>query len=183
MLVLPAGQQARLVRSRLLFVVPDRKVPRASYVPPGRSLHLVDIENLMGGPMNGRFALEAASRAFRELAGVQPRDHVLVGVNPKLGLAAMTCWPDGKVLLGTGPDGADRILLGEVQDLAWIAARYDRIVIGSGDGIFAPTARGLRNLGLPVIVVSGEFSLAHCLAQAADAISILPEVHPMKVVA
>lgn len=183
MMILPAGQEAGLVRPRRLFVVPDRQIPRASHVPPGRSLHLVDIENLMSGPLRGRFALEAASRSFRELASVQPHDHALIGVNPKLGFETKSCWPDGLVLLGSGPDGADRVLLDAVRDLTWVAERYDRIVIGSGDGIFARFAQGVRKFGVPVIVVSGEFSLSHCLAEAADAISILPEIHPLKVVA
>ncbi len=183
MIVLPAGQHAKLIRPRRLYVVPKRRVARAGYVPPGRSLHLVDLENLMGGPGQGEVAVKVASRAFRELAGVRARDHVLVGVNPRLGADAKLSWPDGLVLLGTGPDGADRALLCQIEDRMWVAKRYDRIVIGSGDGIFAPAASGFRDFGLAVVVVSREYSLSHRLAQAADAISILPEVHPLKVVA
>ena len=32
-----------------LYAVPERRIGREAYVPAGRTLHLVDLENLMNG--------------------------------------------------------------------------------------------------------------------------------------
>ncbi|MFG1690570.1 NYN domain-containing protein [Gemmatimonadota bacterium] len=137
----------------------------------------------MGDPLQGRFALKAASSSFRELAHVRIGDHVLIGVNPNLGFEAKLNWPDGLLLLGNGPNGAGRALLRQIKDLRWVARRFDRIVIGSGDGVFASVAHRFREFGLPVVVVSREHSLSYRLAAAADGISLMPEIQPLEVVA
>ena len=183
MVISPAGQIASPLRPRHIYVQPERRIERAAYVPPGRTLHLLDLENLMGGPMSGPIALIQASLAFRQLAVVRATDLVVVGVNPHLGYSAKACWPDGLVVLGLGPDGADRALLKQVENARWTAARFDRVVIGSGDGVFAESATRLRELGIPVVVISRESSLSHLLARSVDAVSILPEIKPMQVVA
>ena len=71
-------------RSRHLYIVPDRRVARRGYAPPGRALHLVDPENLMGGPFEGRAAIRAALEAFHDVAGVGPLDLVTISTNPAL---------------------------------------------------------------------------------------------------
>src|SRR4051794_35314488 len=80
----PFGQASS---TELWEPVPPRNRPRAGFVPAGRTLHLVDVENLMGGPLSGPVALREAVAAYHDLAPVRPRDHVIVGVNPQLALA------------------------------------------------------------------------------------------------
>ena len=165
---------------RHLHCVAERRIPRAKHVPAGRSLHLVDIENLMGGPRAGPAAILRAVSDYREAAPVTVGDHVIIGTNPNLGVAAHACWPSVRLVVRGGPDGADIALLEEVKNDRWVASRYDRIVVGSGDGVFAVVAKTFRRHGLAVGVVSREQSLSYALARAATFVRILPDPAPTK---
>ena len=90
----------------------------------------------MGGPRAGPAAILRAVSDYREAAPVAVGDHVIIGTNPNLGVVANACWPSARLVVRGGPDGADIALLGEVKDDCWVAARYDRIVVGSGDSVF-----------------------------------------------
>lgn len=168
------AEQKSLVRTRHLYLVPDRKIQRAKYVPAGRALHLIDLENLMGGPFGGRNILRATSDAFRETAQLKPGDHVIVGVNPALALEAGLAWPQALLVRGAGPDGADLALLDQVADVARVGERFDRVVIGSGDGIFSSTAAALQDLGVSVGVVSREDGCSYRLARSVSCLRFLP---------
>ncbi len=61
--------------------------------------------------------------------------------------------------------------------------RYDRIVVGSGDGIFEAVVRVYRTYGLPVGVVSRQRSLSYVLGAAASFVRLLPDIDPTEVVA
>jgi hypothetical protein len=147
---------------------------RAAFVPAGRTLHLVDVENLMGGPLAGPIALRSSLAAYRSLARVHPLDHIVVGVNPAMAIGVYEVWPTARLATRGGPDGADLALLAQVSDIEWTARRYDRVVIGSGDGIFAAAAAGLRAAGVEVIVVSRASSLSMNLAAMASVTLVLP---------
>jgi len=162
-------------KRRHLYCIPRRVVRREPWVPGGRTLHLIDIENLMGGPLQGLEALHSACRVYRELVGLRPHDHVVVACNSALAMPAGLAWHKSRILVGNGPDGADIALLGQLKDLEWTASRYDRVVVGSGDGIFAKAVRGLTQLGIPVGVTSRPHALAYLLASAATFVVFLPE--------
>ena len=166
-----------------LSLVPDRRVERCGYVPPGRSLHLLDLENLMGGPYCGARALESASDAYRRIAPVGVYDHVIVAANRHLIFDAARCWPGSQALVGDGPDGADLALISAASNVAEVARRFDRIVIGSGDGIFHSLATRYGALGLEVGVVATPSGLAHVLARQASFVRFLPEAPRFRIVA
>ena len=63
-----------------------------------------------------------------------------------------------------------------VKDTGWVAARYDLIVVGSGDGIFEVVVRKFRPCGLAVGVVSRRGSLSCVLGATASFVRILPDV-------
>ena len=128
----------------------------------------------MGGPFAGRAALKEASDAFRVAAHVLGCDHVVVGANPSLAVEAGLEWPGARLLVRGGPDGADLALEESVEDVTWHARRYDRVVIGSGDGRFSTIAESFKAAGIPVGVVATERSLALVLAQAATFVALLP---------
>lgn len=161
---------------RSLYAVPERRVPRAAFVPAGRSLHLVDVENLMGGPQLGDTALREALAGYRTSAPVTEGDHVIIGANPRLGPAAKTAWPGARLVVSGGPDGADIALLDAVRDIDFIAARYDRIVVGSGDGVFEVVVREFRSRGLAVGVVSLRQGLSFALGTSASFVRLMPEI-------
>src|SRR5689334_3314319 len=102
-----------------------------------RTLHLVDIENLVGDPKApAAIVLDVLDR-YLHLAGYRDGDHVVIAANP--GLMARVAFDlpvPCNVHAARGENGADLALLAQVEP-SRVAARYDRLVIGSGDGAFA----------------------------------------------
>lgn len=137
----------------------------------------------MGGPNRGHVALRRALADYREAAAVTDSDHVIIGANPRLGLAAKASWPSARLVVRAGPDGADIALIETVRDVRFVAARYDRIVVGSGDGVFESVARAYRSCGLAVGVVSRQRSLSYALGVCASFVRFLPDAETAEVVA
>ena len=120
--------------------------------PAGRTLHVIDVENLVGGSAAGPAAVGPALAAYRSTAPVGLDDHAVIGAGPTLAVAAGLAWPGCQLRIGRGIDGADRALLDAVEP-AFAASHYDRVVIGSGDHAFVPLVAALRARGVPVVVV------------------------------
>jgi len=143
---------------------------RLEYFPDGRQLHCVDIENCMGGPSRGRPALEWAAEAYRRAASVRAQDHIIVAADRSLVFDCHEVFPRARILAGTGPDGADQALLATLTDpgLPWIAQRFDRVVIGSGDHAFSFAARRLVDLGVEVGIVAIPGSISGALVRCSS---------------
>lgn len=120
-----------------------------------RTLHLLDLENLVGGRVN-RVTTTQAWRAYEIRVGIDRDDQVVVGAAGGPALDAFLAIPRTVQLLAPVPacDAVDQALLA-----AWpvneVASRYDRVVIGSGDHIFTSYAAQLRLRGVKVDVATG----------------------------
>jgi hypothetical protein len=120
-----------------------------------RALHLVDLENLVGGPTAADKTIE---RVWGAYYGGIPRgttDQVLVGSSRFF--ARRTWWmlPAGiQRRVRDGKDGGELAILDEV-DLDHLVERFGRLVIASGDGRFAELARAARGRGVHVHQVTG----------------------------
>ncbi len=123
---------------------------------PGQTLHLVDLENLLYGSC---FCTEAAvavlHRSYRRLAGCVDQDRVVLATGSSAAEAgAWFGWPgQPRRLVRSGLDGADRELLSVLDELA-IEDRFQRVVLASGDGIFAAPCAALLARGVHVTVVA-----------------------------
>jgi hypothetical protein len=119
-----------------------------------RTLHLVDLENLVGDPRaNGATAL-ATFDSYLELAHWHHDDHVILASNPAFISRVMYDLPvPASVHCARGADSADVMLL-SLAPTELVTKRYQRLVIGSGDGIFAGRARAVRERGIAVDVVA-----------------------------
>lgn len=166
---------AAVVQVRGLYAVPERKADRADYVPAGRALHLVDVENLMGGPSSGVGQMVDVFERYRIAAPFSAGDHVVIAANPVIALDAKVAWPEARLLARRGRDGADIGLLEEVADVQFGGTRYDTIVVGSGDGVFEIVAEVYRPLGLSVGVVSQRSRLSYALASSSSFVRFIPE--------
>ncbi|HUP71830.1 MAG TPA: NYN domain-containing protein [Acidimicrobiales bacterium] len=140
-----------------------------------RTLHVIDLENLASGA--GRTAgefLDAMDR-YRSVVRIAGDDLVEVAVDAsawrRVAFELPRSW---RVRFGYGRDGADRALL-QAVDPRVVAGRFDRVVIGSGDGAFVGLAEGLTVAGRRVDVVSRAGSLSRRLARAATVVVLLPE--------
>lgn len=145
-----------------------RRRPRRGHVPHGRTLHLLDIENLAGEARPSRASATEAFDRLGSLTPVGPHDHVVLGAHTVLAASIGIWWPHHRVVTGTGPDAADLALIDVVADAEWIADHYHRVIIGSGDHIFTDTVTRLRRSGLVVGVVSRDCALSSDLRRAAS---------------
>jgi hypothetical protein len=133
---------------------------------PDRALHLVDIENLAGTPVPSLVQVSEVRARYLTCPGLGPGDHAVLAASHLGLLNAALGWPRARYRIRSGKDGADLELL-DVLEHENAAARFSRVVIGSGDGIFAGAAVRLAALGVPVTVVSRRAGLAPGLARAA----------------
>jgi hypothetical protein len=119
-----------------------------------RSLHLVDLENLLGDPRAEASSALATFGAYLEVSSWQPDDHVILATNPWLMAKIAFDLPVAANAHAVhGSDGADTMLLA-LAPAELVVKRYGRLVIGSGDGIFASRARIVRDRGVAVDVVA-----------------------------
>lgn len=145
------------------------------WVPAQRALVLLDLENLAGGP---RFGVSTARRlvmAVLRTTKARHGDHVIVGCNPALGVTVAEAWPRARLVVRSGRDGADQALI-DAAEPADIARRYRRLVLGSGDHLFAPLAGAARRLGVRVTVVGRQGAISQHLVPFADEVlTIVPQ--------
>lgn len=152
-----------------------RERSAAPRVPEDRVLHLVDVENLCGGSRVSGDAVATAMHDYGVAVRVGSIDHVIVACSPQLAIPSHDAAPDARIPIGRGFDGADLALIG-AADAPDIVRRFDGVIIGSGDHIFASMAASLRLMGVPVTVVSRESSLSASLARAAQTVVRIPDL-------
>jgi hypothetical protein len=147
------------------FTVEDRRLSIGDQ-QLGRVLHLVDVENLVG---SADFSIEDAARvhaAYERVAPVGSINQLILATSHRAAPSAWFGFPTGaRRLVQSGPDGADLALL-EVVQTESVAARFQHVVLGSGDGIFAFMVAGLQAKGCGVTVVSRQESLSRELRLA-----------------
>ena len=146
-------------------------------IPPagGRALHLVDVENLAGGPDRAEHWLPTALHEYRAVAGVGVDDQVIAAADVTLWRRTAFDVAPWRYLPGYGPDGADLALLREAPP-EYVAERFDRLVIGSGDHAFAPLAEAVADRGTEVVAVARPRQLSRALAEVATEVRPLPDL-------
>ena len=127
-----------------------------------RTLHVVDVENLLGADHRQAGVTDVIEvlGQYEALVGVRPSDLMFYGVNPNLFLTVHQATRRGTLCGQSGTDGADRALLDQVR-ADWVVGRFDRVCIASGDHAFAPLAADLRAAGVHVTGVSRPMSIHH----------------------
>ena len=151
-----------------------RRVVPVARPGKNRTLHLVDIENLVGEP--AAWTDENVVAVFDEYlqeADWQPGDSLVVASNPGLMrlLAFKLSAIPHRSLCATGPDAADNLLINAVPNE--IADRYSRIVVGSGDHAFTQLLTGLRGHA-STLVVYGVGHISWELYRSAEHVVRLP---------
>jgi hypothetical protein len=125
-----------------------------SSITSRRSLHLVDLENLVGDPRADATSALHTYDEYLDAAHWQPGDHVIVATNPWLMARIAFDLPAATSRHAVhGRDGADTMLL-SLAPPELVVKRYGRLIVGSGDGIFADRAATVRDGGLVVDVVA-----------------------------
>ena len=120
----------------------------------GRRLVVVDVENIAGGPCKTEDCVRWVRQRLMDIGAVRAGDVVVVGVDGCGQTSVGWGWPGARVVVGHGPDGADRALLEELADR--VPQRFDSVVLASGDGIFADAVASLIAQHVAVTVVAHE---------------------------
>lgn len=140
-----------------------------------RAVHLVDVENLLAGPTFSDIDVMGVMESYSIVSERRVGDHVVIATCHRAAPAAWFGWPDARRLVRSGPNGADLALL-EVMAAERLAKRYGRIVIGSGDGIFADAAAALQSEGVHVSVITRRGQLSRRLAFAVKDVRYLEDI-------
>jgi hypothetical protein len=134
---------------------------------PERALHLVDIENLAGAPVPSLGQVTEVQDWYMTRMAFGADDQVVMASSHLGLLNAALGWPHARYRVRSGPNGADLELL-DVLLHENVAARFNHVVIASGDGVFGQAAANLAARGVRVTVVSRQDSLAAGLARVAN---------------
>ncbi|GGS83529.1 hypothetical protein GCM10010156_47670 [Planobispora rosea] len=132
----------------------------------GRSVHLLDVENLVGTPRPATAEVVTLMGHYRRRVPAGFTDQYVAAVNHGALLAVGLALAGIQLLVRSGPDGADEALC-EVIRLDHLDDRFERVIIGSGDGIFTDLADWLRRRGVEVVVVSRPDALSYRLRRTA----------------
>jgi hypothetical protein len=137
-----------------------------------RRLHLMDIENIVGCARPTRQEVETFRCRYAELGLFKPGDHLVLACNHGAALEVIRGWPSGRLLVRSGPNGADEALLGVLVHES-VVSRFSEVVLCSGDGIFTEAVAGLTSIGLVTTVVSRAGALATRLMRVASSVVLL----------
>lgn len=131
-----------------------------------RELHLLDIENLLGGSRFTAADVAQFRDFYLEHNHVADDAHIVIATSSAQGVVeAGLGWQRARTIFRCGHDGADLALL-EVINTEHVVERFTKIVIASGDGIFADAVDRMFQQGLdvtvfaPALAVSAQFSHA-----------------------
>ena len=122
-----------------------------------RRLIAADIENLLGAQPKLATAArwDAAFTALIAALDYDPeRDHLVVAVAPAWAFHAKSRAPHARLLVRSGESGADLALCDCLADTDFIARRYGRVVIASGDHEFVSPVAALALAGVAVTVAA-----------------------------
>ena len=138
----------------------------------------VDLENACGGSACVAQHHQRVKQTILDITS-QSRIQITYSVGPS---AMSTCpdllwqWNHARFVPGRGLNGADLALLDAIQ-----ATRFrgglDRMVLVSGDHIFAEDLARLQREGIHTTVVSQPMSLSRQLALSAQSIQFLPQMN------
>lgn len=153
--------------------LPNAEVPSFTSIRTRRRLVLVDIENAIGAGRISPGQTSSIRPKIMQAICCTDLDQVVVGISHINFLEVMTEWPRVRVVVQSGPDGADKALLSVLDES--VAERFSGLVVVSGDHIFSSA---VASIDLRTEVVSSRSSLANSLRLAADRVVYLPERSP-----
>src|ERR1700689_3399028 len=113
---------------------------------PASGLHAIVNEILAGAGKPSFEQIRVVQGSYVGHVTFSALDQVVVASSHLTLLSAALGWPHARSRIRSGPDGADLELL-DVLLYERVAARFSRVVIGSGDGAFARAAASLAAPG------------------------------------
>lgn len=126
----------------------------------GRSLYLVDIENIVGASEISESQVVEAREALHSVAAPGPRDQFYLASSHHNAAAAGFGWPGAQKEFKSGPDGADFMIIKKIIEVG-NCMNFDHVYIASGDGCMAYYVDYLASLGVRVTILANRRGLSH----------------------
>ena len=121
-----------------------------------RSLTLVDVQNIAGrGLFTDQESMNVRS-IIRMIVPARQYDQTVVATGPGTVFEVGLTWPDAKLLVGYGENGADYALQERIKDTQWITDRFDHLYLASGDHEFIVEIAAFASVGFPVTIIGRE---------------------------
>jgi hypothetical protein len=141
-------------------------LPQKKRALQGRRLVVVEIENIARGALRTRAHASWARRLITEAVALERDEQVIVGVSHGSVLVTWAAWPETRIVTAPRPGGVQRALL-EILQGERIAGRFDKLVLASGNGIFADAIAELGGDGVEVTALAWPESCSKRLRMAA----------------
>lgn len=140
-----------------------------------RSVYFVDVENIAGSVAPFSSQIKKVWEEVKATTEFQEGDIVIVGASSEATLfEAFNALPSARQLFRDGKDGADLALIEAIKDeLGNVCSksgrlRFDRLVLVSGDGIFADHIARAPRFGIKTAVCAPMNGFARTLRLAAQ---------------
>lgn len=164
------GSKTNQHAARTFTLIPFK--PRSckkSTARPTRRLFLIDIENYCGKSTLTSEDVRNAKLSITRDFNLSEEDLVVIGTSHGHNcFISGTEWQGPRQVLMHGHDGADLALIKASHE--YRIDTFAAVILISGDGIFAETAREARAFGRPIIVAARKTSMSRKLAFVASAI-------------
>jgi hypothetical protein len=140
---------------RTANVLPPTNQMLTGYWNRPRAVHLIDIENLVAGPLHIRDTARMLD-LYRAAIGIQNGDQAILATSCYFAFELIGHdLHDVQFRITTGgPDAADQLLVDSIN-IDYLARRFQTLFIASNDQYFIDVARQARGAGMTVWQVSG----------------------------
>ncbi len=136
-----------------------------------RQLHLVDVDNLTGGPTKDLDTHKEIREWYDIHSDRKSDDLCFVAMSHYSAFAATKAWEGSKVIWASGNDGADLALINTVEETKFSGIK--RVCLGSGDWIFKFALSPFVKNGIDVSICCRENSLSKSLKKMANEVTYI----------
>ena len=120
-----------------------------------RALHLIDIENQLGGGKYDQRSVEIYRDSYFRNVPQNELDQFFVASNPTMMSETAFGWARSATKFKGGKNGADDLIAEYLSDLEYVKKNFCQVFIASGDGRFVSIAKALIEMGVRVTMVRG----------------------------
>jgi hypothetical protein len=128
---------------------------------PNRALHIVDVENEIGGRDFGLADARHLRNVWNATVPCGETDQYVVATGKStLGEVAFG-WPGAVHRARSGADGADMEIVNYLEDIDYIASRFTEVYVGTGDHYMQEVVGKLIEAGVHVTLVARKKENVH----------------------
>lgn len=120
-----------------------------------RALHLIDIENQLGGGKYDQRSVEIYRDSYFAQVPQNELDQFFLASNPAMMSETAFGWSKSAAKFKGGKNGADDLIAEYLSDLDYVKNNFCHVFIASGDGRFVSIAKKLIEMGVKVTMVRG----------------------------